>query len=133
MNIFITLMKVSGVEEYDADKSHPVVFVVEFVEEVNFILLSGLLLILQYALLTPETYPRWTGPVQDGIRHLMMSVNMEPDQWQLGKTKVFIKSPESLFLLEELRERKYDAYARRIQKAWRRHRSDQYYQTLKER
>ncbi|XP_019860549.1 PREDICTED: unconventional myosin-If-like, partial [Amphimedon queenslandica] len=63
----------------------------------------------------------------------MMSVNMEPDQWQLGKTKVFIKSPESLFLLEELRERKYDAYARRIQKAWRRHRSDQYYQTLKER
>ncbi len=37
-----------------------------------------------------------------------------------------------LFLLEELRERKYDAYARRIQKAWRRHRSDQYYQTLKE-
>ncbi|XP_019852528.1 PREDICTED: unconventional myosin-Ie, partial [Amphimedon queenslandica] len=87
----------------------------------------------RYALLTPETYPRWTGPVQDGIRHLMMSVNMEPDQWQLGKTKVFIKSPESLFLLEELRERKYDAYARRIQKAWRRHRSDQYYQTLKER
>jgi myosin-1 len=37
-----------------------------------------------------------------------------------------------LFLLEELRERKYDGYARRIQKAWRRHRSDQYYQTLKE-
>ena len=38
-----------------------------------------------------------------------------------------------MFLLEELRERKYDGYARRIQKAWRRHRSDQYYQTLKER
>ena len=26
----------------------------------------------------------------------MMSVNMEPDQWQLGRTKVFIKSPESV-------------------------------------
>ena len=37
-----------------------------------------------------------------------------------------------LFLLEELRERKYDAYARKIQKAWRRHRSDQYYHTLKQ-
>lgn len=52
----------------------------------------------RYALLTPETYPHWNGPVQEGIRHLMMSVNMEPDQWQLGKTKVFIKSPESVSL-----------------------------------
>ena len=50
----------------------------------------------RYALLTPETYPHWNGRVQDGIKHLMMSVNMEPDQWQLGKTKVFIKSPESV-------------------------------------
>ena len=46
--------------------------------------------------MTPETYPRWTGRVQDGIKHLMTAVNMEPDQWQLGKSKVFIKSPESV-------------------------------------
>ena len=26
----------------------------------------------------------------------MNSVNMEPDQWQMGKTKVFIKAPESV-------------------------------------
>ena len=36
-----------------------------------------------------------------------------------------------LFLLEELRERKYDGYARRIQKAWRRYKSAQYYYELK--
>ena len=53
-------------------------------------------LFCRYALLTPETYPHWNGKVQDGIKHLMMSVNMEPDQWQLGTTKVFIKSPESV-------------------------------------
>ena len=52
--------------------------------------------LLRYALLTPETYPHWHGDVKDGIKHLMMSVNMEPDQWQLGRTKVFIKSPESV-------------------------------------
>lgn len=73
---------------------------------------------------------------------------MEPDQWQLGRTKVFVKNPESvsdqhhcimtaqimslqLFLLEELRERKYDGYARKIQKAWRRYKSAQYYYELK--
>jgi len=37
-----------------------------------------------------------------------------------------------LFLLEELRERKYDGFARRIQKAWRRHKSEQYFFKLKQ-
>ena len=26
----------------------------------------------------------------------MKAVNMEPDQWQLGRTKVFVKNPESV-------------------------------------
>ena len=46
---------------------------------------------------------------------------MEPSQWQMGTTKIFIKAPESLFLLEETRERKFDTYARTIQTAWRRY------------
>lgn len=50
----------------------------------------------RYAILTPETYPRWHGTDTEGIKHLMATVNMEPDQWQLGRTKVFIKSPESV-------------------------------------
>jgi len=31
-----------------------------------------------------------------GINHLMRAVNMDSDQFQLGKTKVFIKNPESV-------------------------------------
>lgn len=73
----------------------------------------------RYAILTPETYPKWKGDVKQGILHLFKTVNMETDQYQLGRTKVFIKNPESLFLLEELRERKFDGYARVIQKAFR--------------
>ena len=34
--------------------------------------------------------------MQQGIAHLMAAVNMERDQWQLGRTKVFVKSPESV-------------------------------------
>ena len=34
--------------------------------------------------------------MNQGIEHMMRSVNMESDQWQLGKTKVFIKAPESV-------------------------------------
>lgn len=52
--------------------------------------------LFRYALLTPETYPHWHGSVIDGIKHLMKAVNMEPDQWQLGRSKVFIKNPESV-------------------------------------
>uniref|UniRef100_A0A8C7C9I4 Osteoclast-stimulating factor 1 n=1 Tax=Oncorhynchus kisutch TaxID=8019 RepID=A0A8C7C9I4_ONCKI len=75
----------------------------------------------RYAILTRETWPRWTGEERKGVLHLLHSVNMDQDQYQLGKTKIFIKAPESLFLLEEMRERKYNGYARAIQKAWRKH------------
>ncbi|XP_039662829.1 LOW QUALITY PROTEIN: myosin IEb [Perca fluviatilis] len=75
----------------------------------------------RYAILTKETWPRWRGDERQGVMHLLKSVNMDQDQFQLGKTKVFIKAPESLFLLEEMRERKYNGYARVIQKAWRKH------------
>nr|XP_046254592.1 myosin IEb [Scatophagus argus] len=75
----------------------------------------------RYAILTRETWPHWRGEERQGVLHLLSSVNMDQDQFQLGKTKVFIKAPESLFLLEEMRERKYNGYARVIQKAWRKH------------
>ncbi|KAL7977979.1 hypothetical protein Chor_004966 [Crotalus horridus] len=79
------------------------------------------LLLSRYAILTPETWPCWRGDERQGVVHLMKSVNMDLDQFQLGRTKVFIKAPESLFLLEEMRERRYDGFARVIQKAWRKH------------
>ncbi|MED6251576.1 Unconventional myosin-Ie [Ataeniobius toweri] len=75
----------------------------------------------RYAILTRETWPGWRGDQRQGVLHLLHSVNMDQDQFQLGTAKVFIKAPESLFLLEEMRERKYNSYARVIQKAWRKH------------
>ncbi|XP_056331104.1 myosin IEb [Danio aesculapii] len=75
----------------------------------------------RYAILTRETWPQWRGDEKQGVLHLLKSVHMDSDQYQLGKTKIFIKAPESLFLLEEMRERKYNGYARVIQQAWRKH------------
>ncbi|KAI8803169.1 P-loop containing nucleoside triphosphate hydrolase protein, partial [Cladochytrium replicatum] len=81
----------------------------------------------RFAILTKETFPTWHGQPQDGIKVIMNSVNMDSKEWQLGKTKVFIKSPESLFLLEEQRERKYHTFAVKIQRAWRRYKSRKYF------
>lgn len=50
----------------------------------------------RYAILTPETYPSWRGDPRQGVTHLMNTVNMDREQFQLGKTKVFIKNPESV-------------------------------------
>ncbi|EMP38993.1 Myosin-Ie [Chelonia mydas] len=86
----------------------------------------------RYAILTKATWPSWKGDEKKGVLHLLHSVNMDPDQYQLGKTKIFIKAPESLFLLEEMRERKYDGYARAIQKAWRKYMARKKYVQMRE-
>eukprot|EP00071_Canis_lupus_P029532 XP_022263089.1 LOW QUALITY PROTEIN: unconventional myosin-If [Canis lupus familiaris] len=86
----------------------------------------------RYAILTPETWPQWRGDERQGVQHLLRAVNMDPDQYQMGSTKVFVKNPESLFLLEEMRERKFDGYARTIQKAWRRHVAVRKYEEMRE-
>ncbi|XP_075431928.1 unconventional myosin-Ie isoform X2 [Ascaphus truei] len=88
--------------------------------------------LLRYAILTTETWPSWRGDEKQGVLHLLHSVNMESDQFQLGRTKVFIKAPESLFLLEEMRERKFDGYARTIQKAWRKYVARKKYVQMRE-
>ncbi|CAJ1060943.1 unconventional myosin-If [Xyrichtys novacula] len=88
--------------------------------------------LMRYAILTAETWPCWRGQEQGGVLHLLRSVNMDNDQYQLGRTKVFVKNPESLFLLEEMRERKFDTFARIIQKAWRRFIAWKKYEQMRE-
>uniref|UniRef100_A0A7N6BYS8 Osteoclast-stimulating factor 1 n=1 Tax=Anabas testudineus TaxID=64144 RepID=A0A7N6BYS8_ANATE len=86
----------------------------------------------RYAILTKESWPTWRGDEKQGVLHLLRSVNMDQDQFQLGRTKIFIKAPESLFLLEETRERKFDGYARAIQKAWRKYVARKKYVQMRE-
>jgi myosin I len=81
----------------------------------------------RFAILSDKTFPRWGGSVQEGVKIIMDSVNMDSKEWQLGIQKVFIKSPESLFLLEESRDRKYHTYAKVIQRAYRRWKSRKYF------
>lgn len=88
--------------------------------------------LMRYAILTAETWPSWRGPEQQGVLHLLRSVNMDNDQYQMGRTKVFVKNPESLFLLEEMRERKFDTFARIIQKSWRRYIARKKYEQMRE-
>lgn len=53
-------------------------------------------LLPRYAILTKATWPSWKGEEKQGVLHLLNSVNMDSDQYQLGRTKIFIKAPESV-------------------------------------
>lgn len=75
----------------------------------------------RYRILTKETWPYWSGDEKQGIEWILNSLNIGKSQYQLGKTKLFIKAPESLFMLEEARDRKYNMYARIIQKAFKKY------------
>ncbi|XP_040566099.1 unconventional myosin-Ie isoform X2 [Lepeophtheirus salmonis] len=75
----------------------------------------------RYAILTKETWPHYHGDSRKGVVHILNAVNMKSTEYQMGKTKLFIKAPESLMLLEERREKKFDVYARILQKAFKKH------------
>lgn len=51
----------------------------------------------RYGVISKQTR-KWTGPVSQGIKIIMDAVSMDPEQWQMGKTKIFIKAPESVSL-----------------------------------
>uniref|UniRef100_A0ABD2XDY9 SH3 domain-containing protein n=1 Tax=Trichogramma kaykai TaxID=54128 RepID=A0ABD2XDY9_9HYME len=73
----------------------------------------------RYAILTKETWPRWQGgDERQGCEWILASACVDRDRYQLGRSKLFIKAPESLFMLEEARDRKYNMYARVLQRAF---------------
>ena len=52
--------------------------------------------ISRYAILTKQTFPKWNGEDKDGIVHILKASNINTDEYQLGKTMVFVKAPESV-------------------------------------
>lgn len=52
-------------------------------------------------------------------KQIFKDTSIPVDEYQLGVTKAFIKTPESLFALEHMRDRYWHNMAIRIQRAWR--------------
>jgi len=67
------------------------------------------------------TWGEWTGNDQDGCRMILAGTPLDDKQFQFGKTKLFIRHPESLFYLEESLERHDYECANIIQKAYRKY------------
>ncbi|KAL8872641.1 MAG: hypothetical protein Q9174_001766, partial [Haloplaca sp. 1 TL-2023] len=52
-------------------------------------------------------------------KQILKDTSIPVDEYQMGVTKAFIKTPESLFALETMRDRYWHNMAIRIQRAWR--------------
>ncbi|KAI9866664.1 MAG: class II myosin [Trichoglossum hirsutum] len=61
----------------------------------------------------------WQGNALSGSKQILKDTSIPADEFQMGVTKVFIKTPETLFALEHMRDRYWHNMAIRIQRAWR--------------
>ncbi|ORY80358.1 P-loop containing nucleoside triphosphate hydrolase protein [Protomyces lactucae-debilis] len=77
----------------------------------------------RFYLLSPKTgYAGdyiWQGDAKSGVMHILKDTGIPAEEFQMGTSKVFIKSPETLFALEHMRDQFWHNMARRIQRAWR--------------
>ncbi|EOO03245.1 putative myosin-5 protein [Phaeoacremonium minimum UCRPA7] len=61
----------------------------------------------------------WQGSYEAAVKQILKDTSIPQEEWQLGVTKAFIKSPETLFALETMRDRYWHNMATRIQRMWR--------------
>ncbi|KAK6949196.1 class II myosin [Daldinia eschscholtzii] len=61
----------------------------------------------------------WQGTEEAAVKQILKDTSIPKEEWQLGVTKAFIKSPETLFALETMRDRYWHNMATRIQRMWR--------------
>ncbi|CAN6665085.1 myosin-5 [Trichomonascus vanleenenianus] len=63
----------------------------------------------------------WHGDPKTAVAQILRDSSVPDTEFQMGVTKVFIKTPETLFALEHMRDMYWHNMAARIQRAWRRY------------
>uniref|UniRef100_A0A2K6BQR7 Unconventional myosin-Ic n=1 Tax=Macaca nemestrina TaxID=9545 RepID=A0A2K6BQR7_MACNE len=58
----------------------------------------------RYKSLCPETWPTWAGRPQDGVAVLVRHLGYKPEEYKMGRTKIFIRFPKTLFATEDALE-----------------------------
>ncbi|KAM3935064.1 unconventional myosin-Ia isoform 2-T2 [Leptodactylus fuscus] len=75
----------------------------------------------RYKMLSKQTWPNWKGDPRDGVETMLNDpeVNITSEEIAYGRTKIFIRTPSTLFNLEEKRREKMNELATLIQKLFR--------------
>ncbi|KAM6294371.1 unconventional myosin-Ia [Aegotheles albertisi] len=85
----------------------------------------------RYKMLSTHTWPRWAGSDREGAEMLLAELPYPPEELAFGHTKIFIRSPRSLFDLERRRQERIAQLATLIQKTFRGWRCRTQYQLMR--
>uniref|UniRef100_UPI00398EEF66 unconventional myosin-Ic-like n=1 Tax=Pristiophorus japonicus TaxID=55135 RepID=UPI00398EEF66 len=82
----------------------------------------------RYKSLCPETWPNWKGQPSNGVATLVRHLGYKPEDHKLGRTKIFIRFPKTLFATEDAFELQKNSIVTKIQAEWRGFHQRQKYQ-----
>ncbi|NXB93520.1 MYO1A protein, partial [Vidua chalybeata] len=85
----------------------------------------------RYKMLNPRTWPRWDGGDREGTEVLLAGLAFPAEELAFGHTKIFIRSPRTLFDLERRRQERVAQLATLIQKMFRGWRCRTQYQLMR--
>jgi len=83
----------------------------------------------RYKMLSAKTWPLYRGDEKEGCKLLISEVQINDAAF--GTTKLFVKSPETVFKLEEMREKALDVIVVKIQRCWRAFQARKWYLELR--
>uniref|UniRef100_A0A671SC94 Myosin IHa n=1 Tax=Sinocyclocheilus anshuiensis TaxID=1608454 RepID=A0A671SC94_9TELE len=86
----------------------------------------------RYKALCPATWPHWKGVPADGVEKLVQHLGYQPDEYKMGKTKIFIRYARTLFATEDAFEMCKHELASRIQAKYKGYRAKGEFQKQKE-
>uniref|UniRef100_A0A8D3CGK6 Myosin IHb n=1 Tax=Scophthalmus maximus TaxID=52904 RepID=A0A8D3CGK6_SCOMX len=55
----------------------------------------------RYKPLCPDTWPNWKGTAAEGVRCLIKHLGYKSNEYKMGRTKIFIRHPRTLFATED--------------------------------
>ncbi|XP_057676304.1 unconventional myosin-Ic-like [Corythoichthys intestinalis] len=85
----------------------------------------------RYKPLCPETWPNWCGRLEDGVATLVNHLGYQEEEYKLGRSKIFIRFPRTLFLTEDALQAKKPEIALTLQTSWRGYRERAKYKRIR--
>jgi len=77
------------------------------------------LFLQRYKMISPKTWPIWRGSARDGVKEIFQAMNIEENEYRMGKTQVFVKDAMTLYQIELKREELLPVVAVKLQALFR--------------
>lgn len=85
----------------------------------------------RYKMICNSTWPRWRGSTIEGVSMILKSLPIPSAEFTFGHNKLFVRSPRTVYELEDFRRIRLQTLALLIQKNWRGYRERKKYQKMR--